>query len=137
MNGITNTIARMGSGFAGDNMKAGAHQIYGMGGSSRLFMIVHLVVAIAIIVAIIVIVKKAKKRKNIKSEVHEDKYKNSDRDYSSALSILNNRYVNGEISDEEYIRKKAILNGEEIQLQEENTVNIEKDNTNIETNDSE
>lgn len=137
MNGITNAVGKMGRGFSNGHMYYDSKEAIGMGGFPLAAMIIRVVITIAIIVVIVMLIKKGKKNRVIKNKFFEEKHNFDRTGYTAALSILNTRYVNGEISDQEYIRKKAILNGEVIESQEENLVNIEKNSTNNETNDSE
>lgn len=69
----------------------------GFGGFSSSFLLITMGIRIAILIAVIFIIVKLFK-----------KYTNSS---NSALKILDEKFASGEISDEEYLKRKNIISG--------------------------
>ncbi|WP_432666522.1 SHOCT domain-containing protein [Wukongibacter baidiensis] len=72
---------------------------YGVGGSSWMWMVGFGLVRLLIIAAVILWITKFV----VKNNRRHSNFSNN------ALNILHERYINGEIDEEEYLRKKKVL----------------------------
>ncbi|GAA0178667.1 hypothetical protein SH2C18_16800 [Clostridium sediminicola] len=80
---------------------------YFMKGNNPMFYFHGLVLAALVVVIIILLIKKSKKKKStFESQMSKQSIFN---DKDLAIQILNKRYANGEIDDEEYITRKQNL----------------------------
>jgi len=85
---------------------------YGMmgGGPRLLFFVIGFFIFLAIVAAVVVLVVKLSKNKSHPGSHSDGNVPVNYNIYAGkALEILNERYVKGEIDDEEYVRKKAEL----------------------------
>lgn len=69
----------------------------GFGGFNSSFMLINIGVRLVILIAIIFIIVKLFKKHNNNS--------------NSALKILDEKFANGEITEDEYLKRKTIISG--------------------------
>lgn len=84
---------------------------YGMMNYTWVWLIGFVVLAIIILVGIYLIIRQLKQMKNQQAEIEQLK-KNQNGDENSVLHILQTRFAQGEIMEEQYKQKRHVLEEE-------------------------